>query len=149
MIPRTKIFLVIDQPLIHESIKLRIDVNLNWSVCGSAATIDAAVPMVKRVLPKLVLMDIDLSCGSGIDLIRELRSRFSDVKILAVTGNPLALSVKSVMKAGAQGFFSKFEPSHTLTGAIDTLLKGKVFISKGSSSITSSCPIFNLRPFQN
>ena len=68
-----KILIVDDHPSVREGLALRISLHADLTVCGEAETEDQALALVKQFGPDLVLVDISLKSGHGIELIKRKR----------------------------------------------------------------------------
>ena len=88
---RRKIFIVEDHPIFREGLVQIISGEKDLSVCGEAGDADHALQAIARLKPDLVLVDITLPGKSGLELIKELRSRKSRARILVVSMHDEAL----------------------------------------------------------
>ena len=102
-------------------------------VCGAAASEDEALSLVNTLSPDLVLIDISLKSGNGIDLVKQIKSRHPSVKMLVVSGFNESLYAERALRAGALGYLHKQESSEKLLDAVRTVLSGKRFISAAMS----------------
>ena len=82
----TKIFLVDDHPIIRQTVTRLIERQDDMTVCGEAATIEAALEGIALSQPDLVLVDVSLPNGSGIHLVGMIKSRWPEIKALVVSG---------------------------------------------------------------
>jgi DNA-binding NarL/FixJ family response regulator len=76
-----------------------------------------------------VLIDLALQKSSGLDLIREIRARGRDPRILVVSAYDEGLFAERVLRAGAEGYINKQELQASVIEAIRTVLRGEVFMS--------------------
>lgn len=118
-----------DHPSVRDGIKLRIDLHWDLEVCGEADSEDTAYEMVTQQSPDLVLIDISLKNGNGIELIKRIRSHNSAIKMLVISGFQESLYAERACRAGARGFLNKQESSGKLMEAIRTELSGELFLS--------------------
>jgi DNA-binding NarL/FixJ family response regulator len=126
---RCRIFLVDDHPMMRDGLSMRITAQRGWEICGMAATEDEGVTLISQQSPDLVLVDISLGSGNGIDLIKRVLSKNSTVKILAISAFKESLYAERAMRAGAFGYLNKQETNEKLIEAIRTILKGERFLS--------------------
>lgn len=124
-----KVLIVDDHPSVRDGLSLRIDLHSDLEVCGEADSEDAAYEMVKQLSPDLVLIDISLKNGNGIELIKRIRSHNPTIKMLVVSGFQESLYAERACRAGAKGFLNKQESSAKLMEAIRTVLSGELFLS--------------------
>ncbi|MDX1927118.1 MAG: response regulator transcription factor [Pirellulaceae bacterium] len=127
--PTGKILIVDDHPSVRDGLSLRIGLHADLEVCGEADSEDAAYELVKQLSPDLVLIDISLKDGSGLELIKRIRSHNSAIKMLVVSGFQESLYAERACRAGAMGFLNKQESSAKLMEAIRTVLAGERFLS--------------------
>jgi len=124
-----KILIVDDHPLVREGLAMRISLHPDLSICGEAESEDEAITLVKNVGPDLVLIDISLKSGNGLDLIKRIRSLDMPTRMLVVSGFQESLYAERAFRAGALGYLNKQQSSEKLIEAIRTVLAGKRFIS--------------------
>jgi DNA-binding NarL/FixJ family response regulator len=127
--PTKMILIVDDHPSVRDGLALRIGLHADLEVCGEADSEDAAYELVKQRSPDLVLIDISLKDGSGLELIKRIRSHNSTIKMLVVSGFQESLYAERACRAGAMGFLNKQESSAKLMEAIRTVLAGERFLS--------------------
>ena len=108
---------------------MRISLHPDLSVCGEADSEDEALSLVKNVDPDLVLIDISLKSGHGLDLIKRIRSFNPAIKMLVISGFQESLYAERAFRAGALGYLNKQESNEKMIEAIRTVLAGKRFLS--------------------
>jgi DNA-binding NarL/FixJ family response regulator len=125
-----RIFLVEDHPAFREGLVQIISGEKDLSVCGQAGDADHALQAIARLKPDLVLVDITLPGKSGLELIKELRSRNSKVRILVVSMHDEALYADRVLRAGGDGYIMKQEDPEEIVHAIRDVLAGHIYVSE-------------------
>jgi DNA-binding NarL/FixJ family response regulator len=123
-----RILIVDDHPLVREGLASRIALHPDLEVCGEAASEDQAIALVAQTCPDLVLVDIALQSGHGIDLVRQIRKRHPAVKMLVVSGFQESLYAERSLRAGALGYLNKQESNEKVIDAIHTVLRGERFV---------------------
>jgi DNA-binding NarL/FixJ family response regulator len=91
---------------------------------GEAASAEDGVEMVERLQPNVVLMDVRLRPGSGIEACREIRSRLPDVQVLMLSSFSDEAAVVASLLAGAAGYIGKDAEPDKLIEAIETVARG-------------------------
>jgi DNA-binding NarL/FixJ family response regulator len=124
-----KILIVDDHPSVREGLALRISLHADLAVCGEAETEDQAIALVKQIGPDLVLVDISLKSGHGIELIKRIRSLDPAIKILVISGFQESLYAERALRAGALGYLNKQESNEKMIDAIRTVHAGERFLS--------------------
>jgi DNA-binding NarL/FixJ family response regulator len=125
-----KILIVDDHPLVREGLRLRISSQADLTVCGEAATEEEALALTRKTGPDLLVVDLCLKAGHGLDLIKQLHSRHPQVRMLVLSGFDESLYAERALRAGALGYLNKQESNERLLEAIRTVLKGQRFVSE-------------------
>jgi DNA-binding NarL/FixJ family response regulator len=132
--PPKRILIVDDHPSVRDGLSLRITLHADLEVCGEADSEDEAFTLVKQSAPDLVLVDISLKNGNGIELLKRIRSYNPDIKMLVVSGYQESLYAERACRAGAMGYLNKQESSVKLVEAIRTVLAGERYLSPAMTS---------------
>ncbi len=127
---KTRIVIVDDHPMMRDGLAMRITAQPGWQVCGVAATEDEGFSVISDQCPDLVLVDISLKCGNGIELIKRVRSRNPCVTFLAISAYKESLYAERALRAGAMGYLNKQETNEKLIDAIHTVLRNERFLSE-------------------
>jgi DNA-binding NarL/FixJ family response regulator len=130
----SRILVVDDHPLFREGIQQMINRNQTLKVCGEAASIAEALKVVAELKPDLVLVDISLEGGDGIELIKTLKATYEDLPILVISMHNETLYAERALRAGALGYVMKNESARTVKSAIFKVLGGNVFLSERMSA---------------
>jgi len=104
---RTHVFIVEDSAPIRRRLRGLLDTIGDVSVVGEADSIQGAVEGILRTRPESVLLDIQLTDGSGIDVLREVHPRAPEVVFVVLTNNATPQYRRTCMKAGASHFLDK------------------------------------------
>jgi DNA-binding NarL/FixJ family response regulator len=124
-----KILIVDDHPSVREGLALRISLHADLEVCGEADSEEQAITLVQQMKPDLMLVDISLKSGHGLELIKRIRSMDPTVKMLVISGFQESLYAERACRAGALGYLNKQESSEKMIEAIRTVLGGERFLS--------------------
>lgn len=125
-----KILIVDDHPMVREGLRLRISAYPDLEICGEAESEEDALSLVKSANPHLVIIDISLKSGHGIELIKRIKSIRPHMKMLVVSGFQESLYAERALRAGAQGYLNKQESGEKVIEAIRTILQGERFVSE-------------------
>ncbi|HTN76890.1 MAG TPA: response regulator transcription factor [Pirellulaceae bacterium] len=126
---KVKILVVDDHPLVRQGLSMRIEMEPDWEVCGEAAGVDDALSLAAQTNPDLMLIDISLKGGHGIDLVKQVKSRHPVIKMLVISGFQESLYAERALRAGALGYINKQDSNEKLISAIQTVLAGQRFVS--------------------
>lgn len=101
----------------------------NMEVCGEAASKQEALASIEQQTPDVVIVDISLGKDNGLDLIREVRDRYPDARMLVHSMHDETMFAERVMRAGALGYVGKNEATQVLIDAIGRVFAGEVHLS--------------------
>jgi DNA-binding NarL/FixJ family response regulator len=129
LLASTRILIVDDHPMMRDGLAMRISSHSDLEVCGEAATEADAMQMVKELCPDLVMIDISLKCGNGIELIKRIKALNPVVRMLVVSAFQESLYAERALRAGAHGYLNKQETNEKVIEAIRTVVKGERYAS--------------------
>ncbi|MCI0362491.1 MAG: response regulator transcription factor [Phycisphaerales bacterium] len=127
---RTQVLIVDDHPAVREGLALRIARQPDLEVCGEAADVAEALRALAANKPDVVVIDIALKAGNGIDLIKRIKSRDESVRMLVCSMYGENLYAERALRAGALGYITKEEATDQIIQAIRHVRDGKVYLSK-------------------
>jgi len=126
---RRRIFIVDDHPIVRQGLRQLIDQEADLTVCGEAEDARHAMEAIAELQPDLVLVDLSLRGGSGLDLIKALKVRQNALPVLVVSMHDESLYVERVLRIGARGYVMKQEATDTMMSAIRRVLRGEIYVS--------------------
>ena len=124
-----KILLVDDHPLVREWLANLINQEPPLTVCGQTGSAREALQLVADTRPAIVIVDISLEGGSGLELIKDLKAVHSGVAAIVLSMHDEALYAERAMRAGARGYIMKREATGKVLDAIKSVLEGKMYFS--------------------
>jgi two-component system, NarL family, response regulator DesR len=141
-----RIMIAEDQAMVRQALVALLGLEPDIEVVAQAATGDEAVAMVRKHLPDVAVLDIEMPGASGIEVARQLRQDGFGGQVVIVTtfGRPGYL--RAAMAAGASGFLLKDAPAAELAAAIRRVAKGErvvdpvlaaATLAEGDSPLTS------------
>ena len=119
------ILLVDDHPLVRESLALRIRQEKDLTVCADVTGYRSALDAVERHLPDLVILDLNLPDGRGLELIKEIKTRWPKIRTLVFSMNDEAFYSERARRAGAGGYIMKSESPEKVIEAVRNVLAGR------------------------
>jgi DNA-binding NarL/FixJ family response regulator len=131
----TRILIVDDHPLVREGLIGLLAAEKDFVVCGEASGIAEARRIVDTLKPDVVIIDLTLSDGSGMELIKEFKAKCRNIKLLVVSMHDESLFAERALRAGAVGYVSKQEASRTIVQAVRTILAGKLYLSPNMTDL--------------
>ncbi len=129
----TKVFIVDDHYMVVEGIRslLQNEKNIEWA--GHASNAASCLAFLQKQLPDVILMDINLPDKSGIDLCKEVIEKYPSVFIIGLSTFNQQSFIEKMMENGASGYVLKNATQEELMEAIQTVMKGKTFLSEEAS----------------
>ncbi|MFO7686373.1 MAG: response regulator transcription factor [Desulfobacterales bacterium] len=126
-----KVVIAEDHKLFRDGLKSMLSSRNDLDVVGEAQDGLEAILCVKRNEPDLLLLDLSMPRLSGISVMKDIKSQFPKVKILALTIHESDQYVLEAFEAGADGYCIKDAGRDELMVAINSVLEGKTYISPG------------------
>ncbi|AGW12234.1 response regulator [Megalodesulfovibrio gigas] len=137
------VILVDDHPLFREGLKRIVETAGTLRLVGEAATLDEARTAIGSHKPDLVLLDIAIQGGSGMRLVREIKTISPHTRMLVVSSNTDPALVEGAFHAGASGFLTKTAGSLESVKALNRVAGGDVYLDP---ELTQSVAMARLRP---
>jgi len=125
----TKLFIVDDHYMVIEGIRslLQHEAGLEWT--GHASNAASCLAYLRQQQPDVILMDISLPDKNGIDLCKEVKEKYPSVFILGLSTFSQESFISKMMDNGASGYVLKNATKEELLEAIETVMKGRLFLS--------------------
>ena len=120
---KVNVFVIEDDALTRESLRTRIEAHPRLRVGATAGTVAEGIAVL-ATRPDVLLTDLGLPDGSGIDVIREALRRHPGLPIMVITVFGNEKRVVGAIQAGAAGYLLKDDPTHEIGLAIEQLLEG-------------------------
>jgi DNA-binding NarL/FixJ family response regulator len=132
-----KIIVVDDHPLFRKGIKSTFnEINHDIVVIGEAECGEELFKILSYSVPDLILLDINLPDISGVEIARRLNKEYPSIKILAVSAENTAETIKAMLDAGINGFISKRKSgTNELAEAIQSVMNGLEYFGRDISAI--------------
>ena len=118
-----------DHPVIRDGLAILINGEMDLEVCGEASGLAEALQVIADTTPDLAVIDVSLETGSGIELVKEVKTRFPNVRMLVWSMYDESLYAERAIQAGALGYVNKKNVRDTVVEAIRTVLAGDVYLS--------------------
>ncbi len=122
---RIRIMLVDDHEVVRDGVKSLINANDDMTVVAEAGTVAEAVAQAERTRPDVVVMDVRLADGSGIEATREIRAKLEKTQVLMLTSFADDEALFASIMAGASGYVLKQIRGGELVRAIREVGAGK------------------------
>jgi DNA-binding NarL/FixJ family response regulator len=124
-----RILLVDDHPLVRERLADVINHEPDLRVCGGAAERHEALRAIAASNPDLVIIDLNLKESDGLELIKDIRQRHPELRMLVVSMHDESLYAERALRAGAHGYITKENATTDILLAIRKVLAGRIYMS--------------------
>jgi DNA-binding NarL/FixJ family response regulator len=124
---RTRVVVVDDHAMFRSGVKTEIGQRVD--VVGEAADVDSAVAVIAQTHPDVVLLDVHLPGGGGVEVLRRVHLVDADQKFLALSVSDAAEDVIGVIRGGARGYVTKSINGDELIDAIRRVSEGDAVFS--------------------
>jgi DNA-binding NarL/FixJ family response regulator len=122
------ILIVEDHPIVIEGLKKTLEDSAIACLSGIAQNGKECLAFLRNQTPDVILLDINLPDISGIDLCKTIKSKYPEIKVLALTTYMQRDHVNRMMENGASGYILKNSPSEEIIEGVQTVMEGKTFI---------------------
>jgi DNA-binding NarL/FixJ family response regulator len=129
IIPNINIMLVDDHPLVRDGLRARLETAPHFRVVAEAASGAEALARAGQGGVDLILMDINMPGGSGLEATAQLHARCPDVAVMVLSMHDKLEYVTQAMAAGARGYVLKDAPGRDIVMAIDSVMAGGIYYS--------------------
>jgi two-component system response regulator DevR len=114
-----------DHEVVRQGLVSLLERREHFQVVAEAGTAAEAVEMARKFEPDLIIMDVRLPDGSGIEACREIRAEFPTTKVVILTSYPDEEAVLSAIIAGASGYLLKQIRGRDLVSALESVGRGE------------------------
>ncbi|HEY7120620.1 MAG TPA: response regulator transcription factor [Tepidisphaeraceae bacterium] len=131
---RVRVLLVDDHPILRQGMAAMINEEPDLVVCGEADGVRSAIAIAGMTHPQVALVDLSIADGDGLELIRDLRNRFPEIRTLVLSMYDEIVYAERALRAGARGYVMKAEAAKTVMAGIRSVLRGEIYLSEQMSA---------------
>jgi DNA-binding NarL/FixJ family response regulator len=124
----TRLLIIEDQLIVRDALVAMLNSRPELQIVGVASSIRAGGPLLERTAPHLVLLDLSLEDGSGLELARMLYRTRSKTRVLVMTAFGDHFAASEALKYGVAGYFMKEQPTSELLAAIEAVIHGGTYV---------------------
>src|ERR1022692_3375177 len=125
-----RVLIVDDHPIVRQGLRRVMENEDDLTVCGEAETARDARSAIKELNPDVVIADISLKQGDGIELVREVRAHYPNLPILVLSMHDETIYAERMLSAGANGYIMKQAASDQFLIALRRVLDGNIYVSE-------------------
>ncbi len=129
-----RILVVDDHPIVRRGLRELVADEADLEICGEAEDVTQARQQIDATQPDLVVVDLTLKSGHGLELIQETKARNDRIKMLVSSMHDESLFAERALRAGAAGYISKQESPEKLIDAMRCVLRGEIYLSPRMSN---------------
>jgi DNA-binding NarL/FixJ family response regulator len=134
----TRVFLVDDHPLVRELLANLLRMEPDLTVIGAAEDAHSALNAMTASPPDVAVVDLTLKKGSGLDLIKGLRSQLPGVGIVVLSMHEEMTDVERAFRAGASAYVMKRESTGQIVTAIREVRAGRIFANPATLGLLTA-----------
>jgi DNA-binding NarL/FixJ family response regulator len=127
---RRRVLIVDDHPIVRQGLKRMIETEPDMEVCGEAATESQARRAIRELVPDIVIVDLALQEGDGLELVRDVHAHHPDVPMLVLSMHDETIYAERLLAEGASGYIMKQAAADQLLNALRAVLRGERYLSE-------------------
>src|ERR1700735_1945120 len=125
-----RVLIVDDHPIVRQGLRRVMENEDDLAVCGEAETARDARAAIKEQNPDVIIADISLKQGDGIELVRDVRAHHPQLPILVLSMHDEAIYAERMLSAGANGYIMKQAASEQFLISLRRVLDGGIYVSE-------------------
>src|SRR5882757_1447570 len=125
----TRIVVVDDHPFVREGLKQLLAGQADFVLAGEAANSNDAQQTVDQCTPDIAVVDLALGSDDGVELIRWIRQKHPDIRVLVLSMQEEALYAERLLRLGVNGYIMKNVASTDFLGALRKVARGQRHLS--------------------
>ncbi len=125
-----RVLIVDDHPIVRQGLRQLIDQEDDLKVCGEAADVKEAHAALQQTQPNVVVLDLSLRGSNGIDLIKDIRSKYGQLPVLVCSMHDESIYAERLLRAGANGYIMKEATADQLLAALRQVLAGELYVNE-------------------
>ncbi len=129
-----RVLIVDDHPIVRQGLRRMIESEPDLAVCGEAQSEREARAAIRELRPDVVIVDISLAQGDGLELVRDVHAQYPDLPMLVLSMHDELIYGERLLAAGASGYIMKQAASDQLLVALRQVLDGGVYLSESLSA---------------
>jgi DNA-binding NarL/FixJ family response regulator len=125
-----RVLIVDDHPIVRQGLRRIMENEDDLVVCGEAESVREARTAIKELSPDVMIVDISLKQGDGIELVRDVRAHHPQLPILVLSMHDETIYAERMLSAGANGYIMKLAASEQFLVALRRVLDGGIYVSE-------------------
>ena len=125
-----RVLIVDDHPIVRQGLRRMIEAESDLVVCGEVQTEKEARAAIRALVPDVVIVDISLAQGDGLELVRDVHAQQPELPMLVLSMHDELIFGERLLAAGASGYIMKQAASEQLLVALRRVLGGGIYVSE-------------------
>jgi len=125
-----RVLIVDDHPIVRQGLRRMIEPEPDLVVCGEVQTEREARAAIRALAPDVVIVDISLAQGDGLELVRDVHAQQPELPMLVLSMHDELIYAERLLAAGASGYIMKQAASDQLLIALRQVLAGERYLSE-------------------
>lgn len=154
------VYIVDDHQFVTQGLRMRMNHETDIEVCGTSATVQDTLASLQTEEPDIMLVDLSLSDGNGMDILKVVHEQYPEIKTIVLSSHDETIYALRCIRYGAKGFVMKINDFDTIINAVRTVAKGESYFSdsvkqqieeagdKASTSLTAAINQLSEREFE-
>ncbi|TLY61164.1 MAG: response regulator transcription factor [Gammaproteobacteria bacterium] len=125
-----RVLIVDDHPIVRQGLRRMIEQEHDLLVCGEVPNEREARAAIRTLNPDVVIVDISLGKGDGLELLRDVHAQLPELRMLVLSMHDELIYAERMLAAGARGYIMKQAASDQLLVALRRVLAGGTYLSE-------------------
>ena len=138
IVKRLRILIADDHDLMRRGVKMLLESQVGWEVCGEAKTGHEAVNKVEQLRPDILVLDISMPDLNGLEAARRIRKASPSTEILILSIHYSDQLIREIVDAGVRGYIVKSDSDRDLIIAMEALARHKPFFGPHAAEVILS-----------
>ncbi len=135
---KMRILIADDHEIVREGVRVIVERESGWAVCGMAENGREAVDLAKELKPDAIVLDLKMAELDGLEAVKQIKRAVPETEILVLSAHESEDLVEQIFESGAKSYVRKAEAGHLLVPALKSLQNHKTFLTDEVSAVLFS-----------
>lgn len=133
-----RILIADDHEIVREGVRVMVEREPGWEVCGVAENGREAVDLARKLKPDAMILDLKLAEVDGLEAVKQIKQAVPETEILVLSALESEDLIEQAFESGAKSYVRKAEAGRFLVPALKSLQNHKTFLTDGVSAVLLS-----------